>query len=133
MLYRCQNAKCSEDPHGRLIFDFEGTEPVCPKCGTDGRKRPQVVIKREVVHYEAPGPVEGYGVGHPACAPGKRALRRSGAPQAVTCAACKGTEAFRQALAALDGPEDGLVDVPADQRDFPVEIDLARGVIKKKG
>lgn len=120
--YRCQNAKCSTDPHGRLIFDFEADAPVCPTCGSDGRKDPNLVIKLVTVHFDPPSHVFGRGLGHPACNPKKsvRGVMATGDPGSVSCKACKASEAFRQAERDAK---------PWDEADYAVEIDPVKGTI----
>jgi hypothetical protein len=124
-LYRCQNQHCSTDPHGRLIFDFEAEEPVCPTCGTDARvPGPEVVVALKVVHFDPPSHVFGRGLGHPACRPEKsvRGVAATGDPGSVNCAACKATEAYRKAY------RDSR---PWDEADYAVEIDAKAGVIRR--
>lgn len=118
-MYRCTNEACSEDPHGRLIYDFESDRGVCPKCGAD--RQGGRVVRREVIHFD-PSRVAG-GRNAWACAPGQplRPLA-SGDPRAVTCAACRGTEAYAAALAALGDAVEG---------DFPVEVDARAGMIRR--
>lgn len=61
-LWRCQNESCSDDPHGKLIFDFKSPEPICPKCGADGRGvGKNLIVKREEIHYlviDQTGPIQ---------------------------------------------------------------------------
>jgi hypothetical protein len=60
-MWRCQNEECSEDPSGRLIFDFEvadGQPPICPSCKADVRKPEQrfTLVKLETVHLHVKDP-----------------------------------------------------------------------------
>jgi predicted nucleic-acid-binding Zn-ribbon protein len=105
-LWRCYNAKCSET--GIPGFDFEVPEtekPKCPKCGIT-REMPRfshLLVERVQIHFDAPsGIVDGIGKGFIACDPSKLVgkYRATGAPSAVTCAACKATEAYKAAVTA---------------------------------
>lgn len=130
--YRCQNGRCSADPHGRAIYDFWAAEPVCPKCGCDGR-RPRtahVVIPLVVLHFVPPlEKVEGMGTGYLACDPSVRVgagnTRATGDPTVVTCPGCKQTDAFK---AALDSWGYKLVDAG----DYMVLIDPGAGTLVRK-
>lgn len=129
-LYRCQNAECSTDPHGRLIFDFEAATPTCPKCGADSR-RPEhknTIVKREVVHFhviDSAGPDMGFGkrrrVG---CIPGGSIVgkRATGDVRAVTCPACKLLPEYLTVMAENEWstPED---------LDFPITLDAGQVAI----
>ncbi len=123
-LWRCQRDKCSEDRQGRCIFDFEAERPVCPKCKTDHREFPQIVIKLETIHYEA---VEGkigelsYGTKELACQPGKPikpGTHRSSAARAVNCPECRKTALWRDGM-----KNQGEV---LEDKDYPVEIDAEK-------
>lgn len=110
MFFRCQNANCSEDRHGRLIFDFEANEPVCPKCGCDARdpRYADTVIQLEVIHFDPPDErLAGKGKNILACNPRRRVgatVRASGDPTVVNCPACKATDAYQKTVeSGLDG------------------------------
>ena len=93
-IWRCQNEACSTDPAGRLIFDFSDDLPICPTCGTDGRKRPDIVIRLKLMHYDPPHPkLTRRGKGHAACDPNKKVhgtelVGFTGDPGTVNCQAC---------------------------------------------
>lgn len=103
-LYRCQNEDCSDDPHGRLIFDFENDVPVCPKCSADARTPygTNVVIVRVPVHLHVKDPagpiITPRGRLRVACSPDASKLPRAatGVPVAATCPACRETDAFKK-------------------------------------
>ena len=98
--YRCQNPACSTDEAGRLIFDFWAEKPVCPSCGTDGAKMPQVVIELAVVHFDPPSNVMGRGLRIMACTKqgyGHQSIIVSGVPTSVNCPECRATEAWQRA------------------------------------
>ncbi len=127
-LWRSQRGSCSDDKHGRSIHDFEAERPVCDRCGTDGREFPQIVIKLECVHYERIvdriGAVQ-VGSKELACKPGKPIAPgtvRSSSARAVNCKDCRKTPEWREGMQAM-----GEV---LEDKDFPVEIDLAAGVIR---
>jgi hypothetical protein len=100
-LYVCRN-------HADTIFGhpFEAEKPVCPKCGMDRDADPthaQYITERVVIHLEPPHAVKfDRGAGHAACNPDLKVGRvvkgvrvvTTGEPLAVTCEACKQTEAF---------------------------------------
>jgi hypothetical protein len=94
--YRCQNEACSEDAAGRLIFDFWTERPICPKCGTDGKQMPDIVIPLAVVHFDPPSHVKNRGQRIAACDSqgyGGRAV--SGNPNVVNCPECRATAAWK--------------------------------------
>lgn len=104
-LYRCQNSKCSDDPHGRLIFDFAlpaDQQPICPKCGTSLKNEPLIVIRRKLIHFDPPHPVIGdRGQRCAACDPAVKweasdHVGFTGAPEAVTCLDCQATEVWKK-------------------------------------
>lgn len=103
--YRCQNEDCTEDQHGRLMYDFEADKPVCPKCGMGE----PMVMKLETLHFLYPMK-EGAVVGRlgkrfaVACNPKKdlKGIRATGEASVCNCKACKETEAWK---AAYQPPE----------------------------
>lgn len=129
-LWRCHNEDCSADPHGRLIFDFEADKPVCPKCGADPRKPEfrETVVRLETMHLlvkDANGPIfERSRRLTLACKPGAKLTteRASMMRQVVNCPSCKRSAAFREAPA---------VDGNFDDADFDVDVDTAKGEIRK--
>lgn len=144
-LWRCTRISCSTDPHGRNLFDFEADLPVCPKCAADMRKPRSGVLKLECVHYDPPGDlvIDQFrrGKNEAACAPGKpfRGFA-SGAPDAVTCPACKRTEAWREAAVDVGvilptPPDEEPVPGPGPEvpeaGDFAVEVDLKGQVFRE--
>lgn len=100
-LYLCRNHP--DTVHGH---PFEADKPVCPRCGMDRDADPshaQYIADRVVVHMEPPHPLKfDRGAGHAACDPALKtgtrvkgvAVVTTGEPLAVTCPACKLTEAF---------------------------------------
>src|SRR5687767_1359545 len=89
--FRCQNSECSEDEAGRLIFDFWADKPVCPKCGTDAKTMPNIVIPLTIVHFDPPSKVFGRGLRILACTRkhyggGETVTGNAGS---VNCPACK--------------------------------------------
>lgn len=126
-LWRCCNENCSTDPAGRLIFDFEADEPVCPKCGCDHRKplEANVIVKLEAIHFDPPSHVKGRGLGYPACRPEKSVLgsHASGVHDAVTCRGCRESEVFKSSYAASR---------PWDATDHEVEIDFQKMIVAPK-
>jgi len=132
-LWRCQAPECSEDRHGRLIFDFVSDKPVCPKCHrTNTATAPERIIKLECIHYDPPsGDVRGgmrRGKNEWACQPGKpwKGGHATGDATAVTCPKCKATLIARQGVEAMGGEA-----VVPDEADFEVEVDAAKGVLKE--
>jgi hypothetical protein len=113
--YRCQNEPCSEDVYKRLIFDFWSTEPVCPKCGSDGRDPVfgKVIIALNTIHFDPPTKVRGIGKRHRACDPSKPTVAvnehsthgGSGHPDAVNCRECRESEAYRLAVQGIEEEE----------------------------
>src|ERR1041385_7364792 len=102
MLWRCYAEEC-----GGHDFTSEPGQPVvCPNCQRD-RKEPEnanVIVKRETIHLlvKAPkvGPIIGHGHRYAvACKPSQKTTgehcRISGEPGAVTCPACRDTEAWQ--------------------------------------
>jgi hypothetical protein len=129
-LWRCQNLKCSEDVHGRCIFDFEAAKPICPKCGTNGKTRPGTIIKRECIHFDEPTDTVVNGVQR-----GKNTAACTGLPfkgmatgeaPCVTCPKCMETLAYKKALAAFSGEV-------YSEGDFPLAVDLKGQVFKEEG
>lgn len=106
-LYRCMACLGGRGTPGR---DFEADGPVCPECGAEGND----VLQRVVVHFDPPsGRRQGgrsWGKGHLACRPDVPVLSAgpdgvryvaSGHPDAVTCSACRDSEAFKEAAASF--------------------------------
>lgn len=101
-LWRCQNESCTEDPHGRLIYDFAAEHPVCPKCGADGRTvaGSNAVVKREVIHYLVIDPAGSLATPHGrrsvACQPAASRVpsHTTGQWEAVTCLDCQESEPY---------------------------------------
>ena len=102
-LWRCLNEQCTEDLFGRLGYDFESEEPICPKCTYDHRtyEGSEVVIKREVVHFiviDRWGPIRTpKGRRRVACQPNNGIIgnqRLTSEPQVVNCPACKCSSIF---------------------------------------
>ena len=106
--YRCYNCVGDNGTPGK---DFEGDAPKCPACGVDAAGNPRLagmIVALEVIHFDAPSPVRGVGVGFRACDPKKRlpdgdgmdkGTRFTGHPAAVTCPRCKASEAYLKATA----------------------------------
>jgi ribosomal protein S27E len=139
-LWRCTRISCSEDAHGRNIYDFDRPEPVCPKCGSDMRKPRGGILKLEVIHYDPPGDlvIDQFrrGRNEAACSPGRPFKGfASGAPDAVTCPACKRTAVWREAAVEagviLPAPPDEEP-VPGPGVAVPEEADI-RVVVDPKG
>lgn len=106
--YRCQSMSCSEDPAGRLIFDFWAEKPICPKCGVDAAKMPHVVIQLEVVHFDPPSKVFGRGQRIVACTRrgyGASNVIVTGNPTSVNCPECKATKEWRDIAEAWGLPD----------------------------
>lgn len=132
-LWRCQNAGCSNDPSGRLIFDFEAELPICPKCGADARRPEfrQTVIRRECIHLHVPTPngpdippssSVRYGL---ACHPTKSALvggRATSEAICVTCPACMKTQEYRDGMESFG--------IYLEDADFVIEkADAREGIL----
>ncbi len=119
--YNCENAK------GMPGLDFPADAPVCPNCGLDGRdpKFAGLFAPLVCIHFDAPHAVaKNRGVGHAACDPKLPigTVRGSGHPDAVSCPACRETEAFQAAQKAVSvNPEDN----------FPLTVDLQGGEYRK--
>ena len=132
-LYRCQNANCSEDPAGRLIYDFESNEPAnlvcCPKCKTllHDREYPNIVVKREVIHFEPPSKIYGKGLGFIACMPDTKIrgsgipsnipVRRTGVPGVVNCKKCLATPIMQELDKITKALEEGDFEVYLSLKD----------------
>lgn len=111
--YRCQNQDCSEDPAGRLIFDFWAEDPVCPKCQADQRhpKRGVLIVELEVIHFDPPSKYRGLGLGHLACnsayQPGQllggKHVMATGDPGSVNCPNCRESDFWKEAKKASSG------------------------------
>jgi hypothetical protein len=107
--FRC--TACGQPPKG---LEFEGKEE-CPKCGRSAAAHPVVVHALDDVHFmvmDAKGPIAGYwGRQHVACEPGREHLNllpddryaATDHPPAVTCPACRGTRAWKEAARAHKG------------------------------
>lgn len=97
-LYRCYNC---ENAQGLIGYDFTAAAPVCPKCGADGTtlEAAQKIVTRQAVHFDPPhGVLRDKGTGKRAC-DGKPTtglgVHSTGVPTAVTCPACRESEAFK--------------------------------------
>lgn len=123
--YVCYNSKCGPLPRG---FHFASEQPVCPKCGIrqDEPRYGRLIVEACVVHFEAPGKAEGYGVGYAACAgPGMKTKGpKQGEPSVVTCDKCKETDAYKAAIAV------NKAEVVPD-KDFKVALDMGAGVVRR--
>ena len=103
-LWKCWNAKCADKP-GMPGHDFVGEDAVgkCDKCGlaSNDPRFGRLIVPRVILHFDAPsGIVDGAGVNYAACEPERtraKGYRMTGEPSAVTCPACRGTEAFAKA------------------------------------
>lgn len=130
-LYRCWNASCATDKAGRLGFDFDASEPVCPRCGADARqpRTANVVIELAVIHFEPPSPRDGIGIGETACKPGyarhRIARHATSDPRVVNCAECRKTEVFRTEAARW-----GETIAVAPEADFAVTVDTEAKTIR---
>lgn len=129
-MYRCYNPRCADRPEIMPGFDFMAETPTCPKCGTSQEhKNPRLaglIVNRVTIHFDPPHPaVDNVGLNTLACDPSKAVGRyqASGDPDAVTCPACRLTEAWHQANTAKSFD-------PAD--DVPLEINVAAGAIALK-
>ncbi len=110
-LWRCLNGRCAQNRNrSRPGYDFElpvTQPPVCPVCGASGLVHPDTVIERKLLHYDRivsddPNSVirPNRGENVAACDPatpweGNERVGYTGEPSAVTCPACKRTEAWR--------------------------------------
>lgn len=101
-LYLCRNHPV---PGGA---PFEADRPVCPHCGLDRDASPEYrsyIADRELVHFDPPHPIiADRGMNRTACSNqplggdprnGGKTVIASGDREAVTCPACKMTEAFK--------------------------------------
>ena len=102
-MYRCH---VCEPEANQLGTDFEANKPICPRCGTDGTNArfQKYITERVVLHFDAPTHIPDLGVGYIACNPSQRVpagahLRFTGDPGAVSCPACRATEAWVKASA----------------------------------
>lgn len=102
--YRCLNCKA----------EFDAPRPACAPCGLDATANPrdaQLLAELAVVHFDPPSKVEGRGLGRAACDPAVKYggdRRFTGEPAAVTCPACKASQAF----AAAGGANNGVAAIP---------------------
>jgi hypothetical protein len=117
--WRCLNAQCA-------TAEFESAEPKCPGCGVD-RRNPRYaghVAAFVAVHFDPPDPVvPRMGLGRLACDPARPVAgsHATGSHLAVSCKACRESEAFRASYRApLGGPP---------VADAVVGIDARRGVL----
>jgi len=115
-LYRCMGAKCAPKP-GVLGFSFHTTTmdpaPKCPKCARTPNS-PKPIYRMVLVHFDAPvDPDEHEHTNVRACDPSQEITskrRKDGEPDtwqggtgcisAVSCPACKETQAFKDAVEA---------------------------------
>lgn len=133
-LYRCY--LCG----GHEFMAATGADPVCPSCGTSQRdpRAGGMIATLEVIHFDPPATVKGgaralapntrgarllagFGLGHAACNPAEKVSgggRFTGEPLAVTCPACKASDAFKaHGLGAIN-----------PRFDLPAEVDAGGGV-----
>jgi hypothetical protein len=95
-MYRCLNCK----------GEFQADKPACAACELDATTNPrdaQYIVELAVIHYDPPTRIAGRGKNVAACDPKIRVGLRAGAGPgamlsgekgAVTCPACKASEAF---------------------------------------
>ena len=111
-LYRCHGC---EPP-----AVFEAARPACPACGADPARDPRdkaLVVELAVVHLDPPHPTRpNRGLGHLACDPAVAVprgdgVRFTGEPVAVTCRACRQTDAFRRLTPAGGVPAEADAEV----------------------
>lgn len=119
-MFRCYNADCSDDPHGRPGHDFatagDGKGLECPKCG-GSELTPLVPVHLIVTDKE--GPIKTpKGRRRVVCQPMLREIRGrlTGAADAVTCPVCKASKEF----AAM-----GAVVAAMDEHEIPTGTPLA--------
>jgi DNA-directed RNA polymerase subunit RPC12/RpoP len=91
-LYRC--LECNRQ--------FEAAKPVCAECGIDPEKDKRdegVVVELMTIHFDPPTKRAGRGHNYAACDPklkvGHPRCQFTSEPDAVNCAKCKETEAFK--------------------------------------
>lgn len=116
--FRCYNC----------THEFIAKEPLCLKCGLDGREPRYAthVVEIKTIHYDPPSKVYGVGMGCRACdqnTPINRG-RGTGIAKIVNCDACKESAEWKQ---AMDYDDTGI---PPGE-DFPVEIDRAKMTIRR--
>jgi hypothetical protein len=112
-MYRCYNEDCTEQPNGRLGFDFSGTVPICPKCQCDGRQPEFAVMIQELstIHLvvkDKAGPiVTTMGRRRVACQPTatKYPDNATDDPNAVNCPECQQSTAFAEVVKQRTPPE----------------------------
>ena len=106
--FRCLNDACMI---GAERFDFYAIEPICPKCGLDGRTNGRGVVMTLVETHFVPlkmqvngrgisyGMGGGQGAGYLACDPTRklRGLSASDNPTVVNCWACQQTDLWKEA------------------------------------
>lgn len=90
--WRCTNCKA----------EFEADAPKCEACELDPSTNAadgQYFMPLVVVHFDPPTKVAGRGKNHPACDPKVRfgTVTLTSHPGAVTCQACKETDAYKAA------------------------------------
>ena len=128
-LWSCHRCSAETPPSGPEIqahkgFSFTAEKPadkaapVCPKCGLDGGDPDLAgwIAPLVVTHFEAPHPagVPNRGCGKVACSgqnPRTARVQVTGEPRLVLCPACRATDAYKRAMAALEN--DPLYAVPA--------------------
>lgn len=94
-LFRCLNCNA----------EFEAPRAACAACELDAAnpRDADYLMPLVTVHFDPPTKVAGRGKNHPACDPKLRGAVMTGEPSAVTCAACKASEAFAAAGGASNG------------------------------
>lgn len=110
--YRCLNKRCWDSPNGAMGHDFAAEQPICDKCGVDGRdvRFGHLVMPLVTIHYCPPHPaVDGVGKDYIACTPttkvwgvGKKGEQITGEPSAVTCDKCKAAPEFPKEWTEMD-------------------------------
>jgi hypothetical protein len=98
------NVECADPSKKKRGFDFVAMTGKCPKCGAslDDRDSRHLILKLTVIHLN---PLTKWGKGHrgerggviAACTGRPVAgTQATGAPNCVTCAACKATPLWRE-------------------------------------
>jgi len=99
-------------------FDFEADEPVCPQCGTNGKKRPLIVVERATIHYLVTtddGPIRTpNGRRQVACIPAMQKLPKhaTGERASVTCPKCRDSYVYRGHVAANVVQDQAIMKLP---------------------
>lgn len=132
-LFRCQGSKCSEDAHGRLIFDFESNRPVCPKCKKDARQFPNLIVKLETTHLVVEDPAGKIKGRHEMlrciCQPDREQMddrfRISTVAGVVNCPACKKSDEYLKWM--VENSEFGVI----EEGDYEITLDPKTGHIQR--